>query len=317
MPRAPLALLLSLGAGLVAGLLYASVGSGGRLSLALGLFLPLPLFMAGLSLGVPGAAIAGLMGALVAAPMVGVLGAGVFLAAFCVPVTVLCRQALLSREVASAAGTMVEWYPPGALVTWATGLCAALATAVFLYHAGEEGGLRGALARQADRMVDLIVQQRSALMAGQDEGKLRALARIAADLQPTLRSMMWMVVMLMNFSLAQWGVTRMGRNLRPAPALADVRLPPALAAALALALALAFLSDTLGYYAASLSAILSIPYVLAGLAVMHVLTRGRPTRVPVLVLTYLCLFIFTFPLVLLGLADQAFDLRGRFGRRTV
>ena len=53
-----------------------------------------------------------------------------------------------------------------------------------------------------------------------------------------------------------------------------------------------------------------------GLAAMHVITRGRASRVPVLVLTYLCLITFTFPLVLLGLADQLFDLRGRFGPKT-
>jgi hypothetical protein len=324
MPRPATAILLSLGAGLVAGLMFASMASGGRLSMLLGCLLPLPLFMAGLALGLPAAGIAAVAGALVGFGFGGAYAGLWFALVVGLPVTVLCRQALLSRDTPSAVGELVgapgavvtEWYPPGALLAWATGLCVALLSLLFLWFAAEDGGLKGVLGRQADRVVDAIVQQAPSMVPAGGEEQFRLRARFFAELAPASMAVLWMAMMLTNGAVAQWGVTRMGRNLRPTPAYAEARLPVGFAVALALSLLLAMLSGGFGYYGATLAAALAVPYVVIGLAAMHVMTRGRPSRVPVLVLTYLCLITFTFPLVLLGLADQLFDLRGRYGPRT-
>lgn len=324
MPRPAVAILLSLGAGLVAGLMFASMASGGRLSMLLGFLLPLPPLVAGLALGLPAAGIAAVTGALVGFGFGGVYAGLWFALVIGLPVTVLVRQALLSRDTPSAVGALVgapgavvtEWYPPGALLGWATGMCVALLSVLFLWFAGEDGGLKGVLGRQAERVVDAIVQQAPSMVPAGGEEKFRLRARFFAELAPASIAVLWMAMMLANGVVAQWGVARMGRNLRPTPAYASARLPVAFAIALGAALLLAMLSGGLGYYGATVAAVLAIPYVALGLAAMHVITRGRSSRVPVLVLTYLCLITFTFPLVLLGLADQLFDLRGRFGPTT-
>jgi hypothetical protein len=319
MPRLPVALLWSLGAGLAAGLMFASASSGGRFSVALLCFVALPLFMAGLALGLPSAAIGGVVGTALVLVLANPLNALVFFATFALPAAVLTRQALLSREVASPAGgaPATEWYPSGGLVAWATGLCVAMVSAVFLFHASEDGGLRGVLMRQADAQVDWLKEHAPRVMKRQDENQVRAMARFVGELKPMLFAVGGLSVVLLNGCLAQWGLTRMGRNLRPSPSLADFRMPAAMALALAAATGLTFLGQDFAHYALTIIAILAVPYVLAGLIVMHVLTRQRPGRTVLLVLTYLCLMIFTFPLVVLGLVDQAFDLRGRFGRHSV
>jgi len=341
MPRTAVVIALSLGAGLVTGLMFVSMFSGGLVTkTVLSYTLPLPLFTAGLALGAAAAGLAAVAGAVLVAALLGLMPGGVFLLGVGLPVAWLCRQALLWRAIAPPAadggegaagvdgGATVqdggnaarEWYPPGLLLTWLTVLCGLLVAAVFLWFAGAEGGLRGALARQLELAATVLARQMPALVAGEGEAALRARLRFGAEIMPASMAAMWMMVMLANGCLAQWGVTRMGRNQRPGARFRDLRLPPPLAIALAVALGLALLPDSIGHFGGTLAAILALPYLVAGLVVVHTLTLGRGGRPLLLGVAYLGLFTiywFSLPLVLLGLADQLFDLRGRFGRPAV
>jgi hypothetical protein len=61
-----------------------------------------------------------------------------------------------------------------------------------------------------------------------------------------------------------------------------------------------------------------LAYAVLGLAVMHAITRGMTSRPFALGGLYAAVIIFGWPMLLLsmlGLADTAFDLRGRAARR--
>src|SRR5260221_9406829 len=114
-----LATLLAIGAGLVSGLMLAALARRGAGSLALIYFLPLPLFVAGLSQGALAVGIATLAGSAVVLLLADGWRALWFLVVLGGPTCWLIRQALLSREAAEPGGAATrQWYPPGLLLGW-------------------------------------------------------------------------------------------------------------------------------------------------------------------------------------------------------
>src|SRR5512132_106255 len=108
--------LVGVGAGAAAALLFASVVSGSIAAVFLFYLAPLPILIAALGFS----HIAGLIAAAVATAVVTVLSGTFFIAA---PVIAfgawwLGYSALLARPAANGGGAL-EWYPPGRLVLWA------------------------------------------------------------------------------------------------------------------------------------------------------------------------------------------------------
>src|SRR5271166_6913484 len=93
--------------------------NGSHGSLILVYLTQLPLFVAGLWLGAGAAALAGLTALLILLAAGGLMAAVLFAALNAVPVVLLVRQALLARTGGRGA---IEWYPPGLLTAWLTGL---------------------------------------------------------------------------------------------------------------------------------------------------------------------------------------------------
>src|SRR3954465_4399890 len=126
-------LLIGLGAGAAAALLFASVASGSMLSIALFYLAPLPILLPAIGWS----HWAGLLAALLAASALGVAFSAKFLAAYLIgvglPAWWLGYLAMLARS-GDAPGT-VEWYPPGMLVLWAA-LLSALAVVLAIPHFG-------------------------------------------------------------------------------------------------------------------------------------------------------------------------------------
>src|SRR5207244_10549004 len=103
----------------------------------------LPLFVAGLWLGVGASMLAGLAASLILMAASNLIAAAVFAGLNAVPVVLLVRQSLLARTGAGAEG-VIEWYPPGLLAAWLTGLGLA-ATAAALVALGGPEGIQAAL----------------------------------------------------------------------------------------------------------------------------------------------------------------------------
>lgn len=308
-------ILIGIGAGLASTLLLVSFASGVPMLFTLS---PLPLVIAGLGWNVP----AILVGAGLAAGGLAVSGNGaiglIHLVSVGAPSIWLAHLALLSRpaeesrdEAVRHAGG-VEWYPVGRLVLWAAGFGAAALPAVMLILSGD---LDVAL-KSLRALLDAGFSTEPFSPLGLSVADRTRLVRFLANALPLGAAVFWMLVLLMNLWLAAKVVERSHRLVRPWTDLAAFSYPraflPVYAGIFGLAL---FLPGASGFVARLFAATLTLALALLGMAVAHSLMRGRSARRPILVLMYVTVILFGWPmlpLALIGLAEQLVGLRARF-----
>jgi hypothetical protein len=262
----------------------------------------LPLFVAGLWLGAGGAAIAGLSALTVLLAKVGVEATVVFALVEAVPVVVLVRQALLARSNQEG---RLEWYPPGSLTAWLTGLALA-GTALGVVALGGPSAIEATLqaALRAELQALPAVDTREAL------GAAGTLARIF----PGLTAASWIMLTALCGTLAQGLLARFGANWRPTPDLGTLALPLWIPLAFAAAAATAWLGGAAGYAAANALVLLSVPLVIGGMAVLHVGAKRLPRPAAPLTVFYVVAGLLGWPFLfvaLLGLLDTPLGLRRR------
>jgi hypothetical protein len=298
------AVLAAIALGGAAGGLYLAVVLGSPGALILVYLTQLPLFAAGLWLGVGAAAIAGLTAALMLLAASDFLAAAVFAGLNVVPVVILVRQALLARPQPDET---VGWYPPGLLAAWLTGLAlAGIGVAVIVFGGPE--GLHAALRQVIQEALDRLHFQPGT----GDEGDI---ADTLALVVPGIIAASWMVMAVINATLAQGVLSRFKLNWRPAPDLARLDLPLWIPVVLAGAATLTMLGDVGRFFGINAIVTLSVPFCLAGLGVVHALTRRLSNPRFVLVLFYVLAGLFGWPLLVataLGLVEPWLGLRRRF-----
>lgn len=271
----------------------------------LSLVTPLPLFFAGLTQNWLWALFAGVVASAVMLAFGGGAPALIFLGATAGPVALLVRQALLARP---EEGGMV-WYPVDWLGWWLAGIGFAFGVAtMFVMQTA-----------QVDAMLDQIFR---ALFAetGLGESEMTALQEAFRRLVPAIFASTTIMLLVFNGALAQLVARRTGRAVRPALAMADLRLPVGAAVVLAVvSVASAAVSGVVAQLLLVAAAVLSTLFALAGLAVAHRLIGNRTgggAALPVFYLAVVFMLIVLTPLLLLtlmllGVADSFFDLRRR------
>ena len=258
----------------------------------------LPLFMCGLWGGVAVAALAGLAASLLLLIASNLTAAIMFAGLNVVPVILLVHQALLARTGADGA---IEWYPPGLLTAWLTGLGLTSIIVTLLLLGGPhdiQAAMREILALVLDRLFDDGTPERSEL----------ALAMI----MPGIIVVFWMVMTLTNGSLAQALLTRFGVGWRPSPALAAVELPGWFLVLLLLAATATGLGGMMRFVGVNVIIVLAVPFCLAGLAVLHTIARRFSRPAVPLVGVYVLTGLFGWPLlvvIFLGLLETSLGLR--------
>ena len=282
---------------------YLASLSGSSGSLILVYLSQLPLFLAGLWGGVNAAALAGVTASLMLLAASNILAAGLFTALIVVPVVLLVRQALLAR---TAAGGTIEWYPPGQLTAWLTGLGLTGMAGALLLLGGPDSAqatVREALAPALDRLFEENAADR-------DE-----LAGYLAMITPGVVAASWMMMTVTNGILAQGLLARFGANWRPSPDLAALSLPFWLPLILVVAAAATAFGEIMRFLGVNVLIVLTVPFCLAGLAVLHAIARRFSRPAVPLVAFYVLAGLFGWPLLLaffLGLLDSSFGLRQRF-----
>jgi hypothetical protein len=278
-----------------------AVATGSPNSLILVYLSQLPLFVGGLWLGAGVALAAGLTASIMLLAASNITAALMFAAVNVLPVILLVRQALLARTATAGA---IEWYPPGLLAAWLTGLGLTAIAAAFLLFGGSDS-LQSAIREMLTPTLGRFIDERA---PGGDE-----FVQLVAMITPGLVASSWMAMTLINGILAQGLLARFGASWRPSPALATLSLPRWFLVLPVLAAATTALGGTMRFLGINMMIALTVPFCLAGLAVLHTVAYRFSRPAILLVSFYVLAGALGWPLLLitvLGLIDASLRLRG-------
>jgi hypothetical protein len=306
-------ILIGISAGAATALLFASVASGSALSVPLFYLAPLPILIAAMGWS----HWAGLIAAIFASASLAAVFGWLFFVAFMIgiglPAWWLGYLALLARPVGTPGG--LEWYPVGHLVFWAAIIGAGIVIAGMLTLGSDLDNFRASLRSGLERMLNIQPRQPS---NPADTAPQSRLLDILVAVLPPAAAVLATITNVVNLWLAERIVKVSGRLRRPPSDLSAMRFPVYAPALTGAAVVASFLSGIAGISGGVLAASLLMAYAILGFAVLHMITRGMGSRPFTLGSTYVAVLIFGWPVLvmsLLGLADSAFDLRGRATRR--
>lgn len=299
-------LLVAFSGGLASALIYALTGMGSFGGILLAYFAPLPLYLIGFSLGFTASAAASAVAVIAMVILGGFLSAAIFVIVNALPALVIIRQALRSR--ADAQGQPV-WYPAGLLVIGLSLTGAILYTVVALWLEAQPAGLEGSVRAILEEMASRIIPAESA-------NTRPAIVAMLTPMLPGFIAVSWLIMVVVNASLAQGLLVRFKRNFRPSPDIVDMEFPNwfPVAAAIA-AMAGVLLPGALGYYGVNLAMILILPFFFMGLAVVHAVCRRNAATAFMLTVFYGTLIVFGWLALIvaaLGLIEPWVGLRRRF-----
>jgi hypothetical protein len=305
--------LIGIGAGAAAALLFASLASGSLFALILFYLSPLPILIAGMGWNYLAALVAALFGTASLALALDGYFALAFLISIGLPAWWLAYLALLARPVGSAPRQTLEWYPAGRIVLTAALVSAITVSVIAIATFGTDIDSFQAQMRTA---VETMLGLRSGAGSELEPEKFVKVEALV-KLIPAIVVSALTVVLLINTWLAAKIVKVSGQLHRPWPDLPAITFPKTAPLLLAAALAGIFVPGLPAIVADVFAAALMMAFAVLGLAVLHVVTHGTNARPIVLGGIYVALIIFTWPaivLALLGLAETVFDLRRRFNR---
>jgi hypothetical protein len=294
-------LLVGLGAGAAAALLFASIVSGSMAAVILFYLAPLPIMIAALGFTQLGGLIAAASATAALAAFSGLFVIAVAVIAF--GAWWLGYLALLARPVRNGGGAGVEWYPLGRLVLWATLIGTLVVAAAIPNFGTDQESLQATLRKIYERIVR--------------ESSVVDLLVIAV---PPAAAVFTTLTTLLNLWLASRVVKISGRLRRPWPDLAALSLPSWSLGLLAFAIVGSFMPDLFGVLSGAFAASLLMAFAIAGLAVLHFTTRGMRGRALALTSTYAAALVLGWPVLLLtlaGIADRIFGIRSRFARKQI
>lgn len=310
--------LIGVGAGGAAALMFASVASGSLFSILLFYLAPLPIMIAAMGWS----HLAGLIGAIVAAALLGLILGSFFFLTFLIgiglPAWWLGYLALMARP--GPAPDTLEWYPIGRLVLWAAILGALVVVAAIPNFGLDADTFRGALRRAFERVIRMQSEAPAdkplQIPGTSDPGRLIDFLVFAI---PPTAAVLSTITSLVNLWLAGRVVKVSGRLRRPWPDLAgETVFPPLAPLLLAAALGGSFMPGLVGVVAGIFVASLLMAYAVLGFAVLHTVTRTMGGRSFMLAAAYASVLLFGWPVLLmtlLGLADSVADVRGRMRRK--
>jgi hypothetical protein len=310
--------LIGIGAGAATALLFASVASGSPLSVLLFYLAPLPILLAALGWSHWAALIAAVFASAGLAAVFTSYFFIMFLIGVGLPAWWLGYLTLLARPVEGAPDGL-EWYPVGHLVVWAAILGAGVVVAGMLHFGTDEESFRASLRSFMERMLrggPRTPTLPTELPKGADMG--RVIDFLVVALPPTA-AVVTTITNLLNLWLASRVARISGRLLRPPSDLASMQFPAYAPALIAAAVAVSFIPGLIGSFGTVFTASLLMAYAILGLAVMHAITRGMASRPFALGGLYAVLIFFGWPVLILsvlGLADTAFNIRGRVAARS-
>ncbi len=268
---------------------------------------PLPLFMAGLSAGPRAVTIGGGVGFMLAGLLGGGMAAGVFGLIQVLPAWLVVKQSLLQRP-AGAPGDQPKWYPAGNTLCWLTMLAGALlVVAAAVASLSDDLTFSAAVTKNLGRVFKAIAPELDAV-------ERSSIVGVITPIFPGAVGVSWVLMTIINATLAQGILVRMGHNLRPSPAYAGLELPQWMSWPLLGSAVLALLgSGEIEYTGRNLAMVLAVPYFFLGLAVVHIWARRLSFTGLMLASFYLVLLLSGWVMLVvagIGMLEQWRGLRG-------
>jgi hypothetical protein len=297
-------LLIALVGGLASAIFFLAIRTGVPGATALTYLASVPILAVGLSQGLLNTAIATIVACLSIALGIHVTAAGIYIAIAAIPALIVIRQSLFSQPGTTT--EELEWYPIGLVLSCLTAYGLIVLTGTSLYFLGDEGGLTG----RSQQLLSSVFAKVSA-----DNPQITIPLEGIARYLPGMLLSVWLLISIVNATLAQNVLSRIGHAIRPLPNYSSIELPNWMSLALAIVILLSFFSGVFGDFGRNASPLLSTPFFLLGLAVIHTLSRRVSARGPVLFGVYFLLVIvgwLSALVVLLGVLEQWISLRERF-----
>jgi hypothetical protein len=298
-------LLIALVGGLASATFFLAVRTGAPGAIVLTYLASVPLLAVGLSQGLLPTIISACVAIISIFFGLHATAMGVYVAISALPAIIVVRQSLISRPGPNA--NELEWYPIGLILSWLTSCGLLLLGFLLVYTLGEEGGLTGA----SQRMLDKVF-----LGISNNNPQASKFIGILAIYLPGMLLSVWLLISVVNSAFAQNFLSRIGHSIRPLPTYSSFELPNWMSLALATAILLSLFPGTFGDFGRNASPLLSTPFFLLGLAVIHTLSQQIGARKMVLAGLYVLLIIvgwLSAIVVLLGVLEQWISLRQRFG----
>lgn len=300
-------ILVGLGAGLAAALLFAGLVTGTTLALPLFLLSPLPIAIAGLGFGT----LSGAIGAAFAAALIGAVLApqsGLFhLLAFGAPVAWAAHLIGLARPNPATPDER-EWFPLDRVLFRLT-----IAAAVAVILVGMMFGY------DPKSWTDLVLTGAETMFAGAgsdapSRADLEPIVSTVVSVMPITSAMLILSVVVFNSWLGARIARLSGQMQRPWTPVWTVSLPKIAAIVLGLALLAWFLPGPPGYIGGTFLGASACAFAMTGFGLLHFSLVGKASRGAILFATYLSTVLFTVPIAIAaigGLADTLLGLRGR------
>jgi hypothetical protein len=313
--------LIAIAGGLMSAFASVAYLGGSALALIFVYLAPVPILLVGLGIGPKAATIAALTGFLVTGGLGGMLLAdgGLFLAGvyglmYALPAWIVARLVMHQRLLVSDSGvggkTETKWVSIGpALVALA--LMASGFILIGHFSTGDLG-LKGSIEALSGDVIEMMVSITGDPRVGERISSLLSIT-------PGITAAFWVILSVINAVIAQKILVRLGRNLRPSPAYAELTLPQWASWPLVLSAGAALSGpvlgmENLGYLGRNTALVMATPYLFLGLAVIHTLARRVAATTPVLVAVYLVVLMSgwaTMVVAGVGVIEQWIGLRGR------
>ncbi len=298
----PKMLLIGLVAGITAALLVFGAGAQPSFAAVLYAASALPILLAGLGWGnlcvVIAIATAAAIGAVFVSPSFAVVMTAVTLA----PAGWISHLANLGRPASEIGGPshLMAWYPLSDIMLQ---LCALVAVGVIIV-----GFMVGYGPHLTDQLVDLMMEQMQA-----QQPELASSAEVVAQTKrlvvlvlPMTQGGLWVLFLFSAYYVATRIVAASGRGLRPREDMpSSLRMNRYAIFAFLAGLAACFVGGLPALIGATVVGTFGAGFLISGFAVLHFRTRGKPWRMPALILAYLAstMLLPAFLIVVLGLAD--------------
>lgn len=305
----PQSILLSLAAGFISAIVFASATAGPVPSRMLMFVLtPFTLYLAGLGLGFGPVLIAAATATFIVFSLSAPMTALVYGISEAVPAILLTRLALMAH----GDGEDRQWYPIGRVVVVAAVWSGLLA---FVYLAGLGADVQALTKSIRPAVEEFVKTQMPTLPGGKtlSEAEIGEMTSIIVASLPGAIALSVMITALANLWLAGRVTLASGRLVRPWPDFSRLELPLGSAILLLAATLISFTSDKAWLLTDGLASALRLAFALLGLAVLHHVLRASPWRGFTLTAVYVALFVVSkhalLILALIGLAETIFHYR--------